>query len=288
MRAELLTAPRARDLPAGALLTRKRHLISEARRELRRDTRRLRRPALVGLACALALAVVLSTAALGVVGDVRSWIAGFQDPDSPVATRADVVIAAGVTGVAWKLVATPSDQGLCLFMVTHVDGETQGSGSCGYVDIRGDLPPDVRGDPSSTCLTAPTRVAPCGSLPHHWIDAGGGGSSAGFTQRIVFGLVAKQVASVELVLSDGDTLRAHVIEPPKGFDAPLKVYWAEWPCPLQAIDENLQECAEDGGPEVKMAIARDSAGRILERRVPAWNGNPTGDPPGPHPPWDKR
>jgi hypothetical protein len=34
----------------------------------------------------------------------------------------------------------------------------------------------------------------------------------------------------------------------------------------------------------KMALARDAAGRVLERRVPAWNGNPTGDPEGAPPP----
>ncbi len=33
-----------------------------------------------------------------------------------------------------------------------------------------------------------------------------------------------------------------------------------------------------------MGIARDSAGGVLERRVPIWNGNPTGDPEGPRPP----
>ena len=35
---------------------------------------------------------------------------------------------------------------------------------------------------------------------------------------------------------------------------------------------------------VEMAVARDSEGRVLGRRVPAWNGNPTGDPDGQQPP----
>jgi hypothetical protein len=74
-------------------------------------------------------------------------------------------------------------------------------------------------------------------------------------------------------------VRAHVVEQPEGL--PLNFYWAAWPWPLQPGGEDLQECAEDVGPEVKIAIARDAEGRVLERRMPAWNGNRRETPTGP-------
>src|SRR5438132_12520473 len=126
---------------------------------------------------AFAVVVVVTTAALGVVGHVKSWISGWHDPDVPVPTRPDVVLASGVDGVPWKLIATPTDQGLCLFLVRRAH-ETLGSGGCGYLDIRGDFPPDLRGDPSEKCIATPTTLAPCGSLPKHWLDISGTGSSS--------------------------------------------------------------------------------------------------------------
>ncbi len=275
--------PAERDFPAGAMLRRQRHLISEAHRPERASTSRRR---LTALAAALALAGILSIPALGVVGTVKSWLAGGHGPDFPVPTAPDVVIASGKTGVAWRLIATPSNQGLCLFLVSHVNGQVAGGGGCGYVDIRGDLPPDVRGDPAQKCIATPTALAPCGSLPRHWVDVGRGGSSAaGFTESLVFGLLAQQVASIELVLTSGETVRGHVVRRPEALGAPLNVYWAAWPCgSVQPAGGGLQECREGAGPEVRMAIARDSAGRVLERRAPSWNGNPSGDPTGPPPP----
>src|ERR671922_280772 len=97
-------------------------------------------------------------------------------------------------------------------------------------------------------------------------------------------VLAEDVASVELVLNDGRTVRAHVVERPGGL--PLDVYWAAWPCPLRPAPGTYQPCSEedDVSSDVKIAIARDASGGVLERRVPAWNGNPTGDPDGPPPP----
>jgi hypothetical protein len=253
-----------------------------------------RRRGVVAFAAAVALAAVLSIPAFGVGEEIVSLFAGGRDPGSPVPTASDVLIASGESGVHWKLVATTSDQGLCLGLFHRAGGDLLGSAGCGYVGIRGDLPPEIRGDPRSRCIGPPTAASPggtlvaCGSLPKHWISVGGGGLSIGLENMFAYGPLAEDVASVELILTNGETLHAHVVARPG--DLPLNFYWAAWPCPLQPVlegpygDEGLQECVEDAGPEVKMAIALDADGRVLERRVPAWNGNPTGDPDGPPPP----
>jgi len=238
---------------------------------------------LVAAAAALITAVVLSTAALGVGRDVVSWLTGSKDVDAPEPTESDVVVASGEAGVPWRIVATPSDQGLCLYTVIEVSGERRGSGNCGYTDIHGNLPPDLRGNPYAKCVATPTTLMPCGSLPRHWMSApGGGGFQAGLERQFIYGLLAEKVASLELVLTDGEKMRARVVERPDGL--PLNFYWATLPCPLQPAGDGLQECEEDVGPEVEVAIARDVSGQVLERRVPVWNGNPTGDPDGPPPP----
>lgn len=238
-----------------------------------------RRPVgLITLAAALALAAVLSIPALGVGRDLASFFAGWHDPEAPTPTAADVVIASGEAGVPWRIVVTTSDQGLCLGLVYLVGGEKAGQAGCGYSDIRGDLPPDVRGDPSTKCLATPTKVVPCGSLPRHWIGPfGAGGGSSVLNRSFAFGPLAAEVASVELILTNGETVQAHVVEGPEGLEAPLNFYWATWPC-------GSAHCGDASGPVEKLAIARDAEGRVLERRVPIWNGNPTGDPDGPPPP----
>jgi hypothetical protein len=230
-----------------------------------------RRSRVVAFAVVAAVAAVLSIPAFGVRPEIVSLFAGWRDPGSPVPTASDVVIASGEAGVPWKIVATRSDQGLCLGLFHQAGGDSFGSASCGYADIRGGLPPELRGDPASKCIATPTMLVPCGSLPLHWIGPVGAGEDAslGLNQHFVFGPLAEEVESVDLVLSNGRKLRAHVVEQPEGL--PLDFYWAAWPA---------------GGADagVQMAIARDAAGGVLERRVPAWNGNPTGDPDGPTPP----
>lgn len=248
-----------------------------------RDRVSRRRTRLVALAAALLLAAVLSIPAFGVGEHIASLFAGWHDPEAPVPTASDVLIASGEAGVRWKIVATRSDQGLCLGLFHRADDDLLGSAGCGYRDIRGDLPPDVRGDPASKCVASPTGpLVPCGSLPQHWIGPFGvGGSSVGLDHTFAFGPLAEEVANVELVLTDGRSVQAHVVERPGGL--PLDFYWAAWPCPLQPSADGLARCAEDG-PEVETAIVRDAAGRVLERRVAVWNGNPLGDPDGPRPP----
>jgi hypothetical protein len=296
-RADLVTLPPERDFPPGEPSRRRQHLVSEARATLegsrsqrvRSSRTGRRRVRMFALAAAVVVAVVLSIPAVGVGPRIVSPFAGGHDLDAPVPTASDVLIASGEAGVPWKILATRSDQGLCLDLFHRV-GDDRFGGSCyGYTDIRGDLPPDLRGDPATRCIAAPQGpLVPCGSLPRHWIGpAPGNGSTVGLERYIHFGPLAVEVASVELILTDGQTIRAHVVEQPGGL--PLNFYWATRPCPLNSVteepyaDEGVQMCT-GGGPEVRMVIARDADGRVVERRVPAWNGNPTGDPNGPAPP----
>jgi hypothetical protein len=183
--------------------------------------------------------------------------------------------------------ASGSPSAFCLGSYTKdpVDGWV-GSAACDYLDLRGDLPTDVRGNSSRPCLASPTEVVPCGSLPRHWIDFPQStdpdphytGPGKGLTRAIVFGVTAAEVASVDLVLTNGKTVRARLVERPEGLGAPLNFYWAALP-----LDDRYRRSDEIVEP-LEMVIARDSEGRVLERRVAAWNGNPTGDPDGAPPP----
>ena len=248
-----------------------------------------RRGRLVAFAAAAASAAVLSIPAFGVGPEIVSFLTGARDVDAPVPTASDILVASGEAGVPWKIVATRSNQGLCLGLAYRVNGDTHGPG-CGHIDIRGDLPPDVRGDPYSTCIGPPTTSSPggtpvpCGSLPQHWIGSVGNSSGNGLDHIFAVGALAEEVAGVDLVLNDGRVTHAHVVEQPGGL--PLNVYWAAWPCPLHQAPRTYEPCSadDDFGSDVRIAIARDAEGRVLERRVPAWNGNPTGDPDGPAPP----
>jgi hypothetical protein len=234
------------------------------------------RARLIVTATAMILAVVLTAAALGAGRHIRSWLSGGHGPDFPVPAAADVVIASGVAGVPWRIVATPSDQGLCLFLVTRINGEKSGSGGCGYSDIRGDLPPELRGDPTARCITTPTTLVPCRALPRHWIDAASGSTGdPHLTRAVVFAPAATDVAAVDIALTGGRLVRARLIERPNGIYG-LSFYWAT--LPLKGSDSE----------PVAMVIARDARGRVLERRVPAWNGNPTGDPKGARAPRGRR
>jgi hypothetical protein len=205
--------------------------------DTRADGRQLRsrRLHLLALAGAVVLGIGLSATALGVVEHVRSWLAGGRGPDFPVPTGSDVVVAAGKAGAPWQIIATPSDRGLCLFLVTPIlTGERAGLGNCAMTPA-----------------------------PGHVISAfGAGGGFDALDSAFAFGTVAEPVASVELLLTDGETLHAQLVRP-GSLDGSLGVYWAAWHFP---------------GPEVKLAVARDAAGRVLERRAPSWNGNPSGKP----------
>jgi hypothetical protein len=241
------------------------------------------RSRLIALAAAGITAAILSLPAFGVGEEIVSIFGGWRsEPDypAPVPSASDLVIASGEHGVAWRLVANRSDQGLCLGLVYGSGrGEEVGEASCGYVDLRGDLDPEVRGDPSTKCLASPTEIVPCGSLPRRWIDFPYTtdpsplftGPGRDLTRMVVVGVAAADVVGVNLVLRNGETVGAHVVKQPQGLGAPLNFYWTTLPL-------------DDGREAIQMVVARDSMGTVLERRVPPWNGNPLGDPDGPPPP----
>jgi hypothetical protein len=244
---------------------------------------------------AVTAALVLSAAASGVAGDVASWFTGGEpEPDfpTPVVRSPDVEVASGTARRHWRIIANRSDQGICMALsISTPGGLKNGSGDCGWSDIRGDLPPDVRGDGSIPCLVSATRTAPCETLPLHWVDPVSGSGSHGELDRIIeFGQTAANVASVELVLANGTTMSAHLVERPLGPDIPLNVFWAVLG-PEQGVKlHSADDPAAPGGVIapcdnlVQMVIARNDEGEVLERRVPVWNANPLGDPQGPPPP----
>ena len=239
-----------------------------------------RRRRALALVAALGLAAVLSLPALSVVRTMAGLGSGADDV-TPLPTSSEMVVASGRAGVPWKIVAVRSDHGLCWALQAKDpnEGWTQGLG-CDYLDLRGDLPPDVRGNPSRPCLTSPTEAVPCGSLPRHWVDFPGDTTNfsgyASLDRIIVTGTAAQGIAAVELVLTNGKTVPANLVEQPHGL--PLSFYWVA--LPRSDGYRRSFEVVE----VTKMVVARDAAGHVLERRVPAWNGNPTGDPGGPSPP----
>jgi hypothetical protein len=257
MNDDLLTLlPPQRDLPSGELPRRQRHLVSEARAELD-DEHSSERTALSGSAArrVLKISLVAALAALtlafparGVVREVASFFAGWHDPEAPVPAAPDVVIASGVARVPWKFVATTSDQGLCLGLLHEdpIDGWA-GHAGCGPTDVRGD--PWAVGDPV------------------HWVQADNGSGGAAALDRIfVEGVAAEEVMSVDLVLTNGRTLQANLVERPEGIDAPLNFYWAALG-PLEGVVLGPNGgVVEPQEPLVKTIIARDAAGTVLEQR----------------------
>jgi hypothetical protein len=109
-----------------------------------------------------------------------------------------------------------------------------------------------------------------------------------FRRGIFAGAAAADVASVELVLTNGETVPTHVVERPLGPDVPLNVYWTELG-PDQGLESCLFRDRDNGqllgasGAFVEEVVARDSEGNVLGGRVAAWNANPTGDPEGRRP-----
>jgi hypothetical protein len=224
----------------------------QVRRTRRRGSSRAR-VRLLAVAATVPVAVVLTATAFGVVRDVASFFAGWQDPDAPSPTASDFVIASGKAGAPWQIVATTSEQGLCLGLATTVSREDAVLGGC--------APTDVRGDPWA------------GNATHSIGAYGSGGGFAGLDRTFTFGPIAADVASVELVLSDGKTIRAQIVKQPRGLAVPFSFYWAAWRCGKAA-------CAETAAPVVKLAVARDASGRVLERRVPSRNGTSNKHPSG--------
>lgn len=280
--------PVADDVEAKAVEAARRRLRAAIAAERAGESvpRHRRRGRFIALFAALAL-IGVALPALG-VGD---WIGGgeiegVRGSADPRLSGPPVVVPSGEAEQPWKIVIARSNQGLCLNVDVGDEqfrSERHRLGDCGYSDIRGDLPPDVRGDPSAACIGT-TALVPCGSRPQYWVTARVSGSFVPEIQRSIFvGAAAADVASVELVLANGETTHAEFVERPLGPDVPLNVYWAllgpEHGLRLwRNAEGRLMPCV---GTIVEMVVARDSEGRVLGRRLPAWNANPSGDPHGP-------
>jgi hypothetical protein len=207
---------------------------------------------------AVAAVILLGLPAYALAPHVASWINSWKDPDAPVATAPDVVIANGVTGVPWKIVATETDHGLCLFMVYAYNGDRMGTGGCG-------LGMDIVSYPSAS----PYGYG-AGGDQLHWVEgSNGGGESAGLTRRIVDGVAATDVATLELVLADGRTMDATIVGQPDGINTPVNFWWTALPRWVSGAD--LTPNSGDPGAEdiipVHAMIARDASGKVLERRI---------------------
>lgn len=178
---------------------------------------------------------LLAVPAFGAMRQVASWLTSSKDRDAPVPVASDVVLASGASGAAWEIVATPSNQGLCVFV--RLD-DRHGTGGCG--------PSDVRGDPAA-------------GGAQHWVQGGNG--SGGFSRlssSIVHGWAAADVASVELIFMDGASVTAQMITTPRDLNGPAQFFWATLPC-------GSSQCV-DIGVLVRSLVARDASNNVLETR----------------------
>jgi hypothetical protein len=259
-----------------------------------------RRRGLIALFAVLAIAGI----AVPAFGVASGWFAGGAEIEGvrgsapPQLTTAPLVVASGEPAEAWTIWIARSNQGLCLNVDVGDEQFDPGNfrlGDCGYSDIRGNLPPDVRGNPSAPCIGPPSsrELVPCGSRPTYWVTNSmrAAGVFVPDARRSIFvGAAAAQVASVDLILANGEALQAKVVERPLGADVALNVYWAELgpedglEVTPRSGDAEGEPMACNAGELIKEVVALDSDGNVLGGRVPAWNGNPTGDPDGPHPP----
>lgn len=241
MNGELLAPPPSRKLPAHRLALRREHLLAEIRRPGTRvnvpgwrPAWRLR-PRRTRLVLAVAIFVLLAAVgtAVGVGVNLLTQQERFDEqreriPGEPKRIGTLVEIT---SGPGWSLVAWRSNSGICLDFVVPMSS----SGGCGF---------GVRGEPRDTAhASAPP--------PTHWIS--GGTSSQPGAATVIDGVVAEEVARVEVVLSNGRVLHLPVIEAP-----------AE----LQAnVDFFLVQVPKDKGGLVRSFIAYSEEGQVLERRA---------------------
>jgi hypothetical protein len=221
------------------------------------STRRVparRRRLVIALVAAVAV-VILAVPAAGVVRSVASWLTGGHGPDFPVPTGDDIVLASGISGVPWRIVASSTDQGLCVFVVHGSKEGTAGSGGCGW----------------SSQPFGPGNGE--GGLHKVTFDNWSGWDSAFDPDVIGWGFATKDVASVDLVLTYGGTTHADVIDTPTGLDGPPRFFWAAVPCPPSVT------CG-DGPGLVREIIARDAAGNVLEGRDVTGSPKDESAPPG--------
>ena len=205
-------------------------------------------------ALALFAALALTGIAVPAFGVAKGWFGagvvmeGIRGSAPPQLTSQPVVVSSSEPEESWAIVIARSNQGLCLNVDVgdeQFDAENYRPGDCGYSDVRGLLPPDVRGDPSAPCIGT-TALVPCGSRREYWVAIRGSVFVPDAERAIVVGAAAAGVTSVELILANGKTMQAEVVERPLGADNPLKLNWAELGRDVVAVPRGLGEQRQHG------------------------------------------
>jgi hypothetical protein len=193
------------------------------------------RPVRVRLVVALAIVVLLAAVgtAVGIGINLLAQQERFDEQREGIAGEPKRIgpLVEVTSGEGWSLVAWKSDSGICLDFVVAQSS----SGGCGF---------DVRGEPGDTAHGG-------GKPPKHWVS--GEITSGPGAATVIDGVVAEQVARVEVVLTNGRVLRPGVIEAPTELETDVDFF-------LVQVSE-----AEDGG--VRAFIAYGEAGEVLERRA---------------------
>ena len=195
----------------------------------------------------LAAAVLVTGVAIAVPALAVNQNWWFLTPGAPKPQSAVEVVTSGRTaGINWTLTAYLSrDKGVCVAQTLEAGKGDMGEMACGY---------ELRGEPA---LGSGERRG------RHWV--GYGQSSLGLYDfpDFVDGPVAKGVARVDLVLTNGQTLQTTPLEGPN--DLPVNFYVVPLP----------------RGARLEAVIARDRMGDVLERRTcplcmhPPWRSSKT-------------
>jgi hypothetical protein len=169
------------------------HLV-EAITSKRRRMIRGQRPAVL----VAAVIVILAVAGSGLAVGLNRLLGG---PPQPLSSRIDVASAGSAQLQAWN-----SDRGICLDVL---ESGTKLASACGF-PVKS-APPDQIGQGSGTDELAPMTT-----------------SSASGTFYIA-GIVASDVASVAIKLSDGTSLTPRVYAAPAALQTPVKIFFTTMP-----------------------------------------------------------
>ena len=188
------------------------------------------RPRLLVPALAVVATALVAIPALALSRDW--WFLGTGTPQP--ASQVAVLEAGRAAGIDWTLTSYLSkDKGVCVALTLDVGQRDTGSLDCGA---------DVRGEPTGGSSAGRAR---------HWVGSVYYSLGLYDFPDFVYGLAAEGVDRVDVVLSDGQTLRTPTLDGPTSLPVAIDFYAV----PLPA------------GGSVKSVIARDRSGTALETRA---------------------
>jgi hypothetical protein len=235
------------DLAAGALVDRAswNDVVARARRVPRQ--RRARKRLVLALAAAVVLALAGTAVGVG-INLLKQQEEFHASPDNPNRIGPLVQVASGDD---WALIAWQSKVGICLDFA--IPGNSPFS--CGF---------PVRGN---------TRSEESGAGPATHSVAGfvsGAGLAGGDGKTTIFGVAARDVATVEVELQDGRIVAAPLIDAPPALDAPLRFFIVRLRLPPPEVhDQGPTRPARGLPPVVEDTVhaysAFDGEGRLIER-----------------------